>query len=222
ALKSALVAKRKPPGSRLGEGGGGEGGGEGGDAIEETNPKATPLLPFLKALKSMFSTIIAAGLLNLNITSPRPPPNNQPPPTLLDSNDDEDIYWHGYTPQSIIANNKLTDAVTILTHPVKKKVFDRTFINSPQQYEGRRIVDENGASGDAKQQQQRKQIALTKASEWRASLLHGHERDSGFDEEEFGRVRSLKGTSVGERFMVWVASGMCGEVVAGWVEGMEV
>ncbi|TKA66129.1 hypothetical protein B0A55_09696 [Friedmanniomyces simplex] len=247
ALRGALVAKKKElSGSVGGEGGGG--GGENGDAMKDIKPKATSLPPCLEALISFFSTATKIDSRDPYTTPPPPPTTDTPsPPTTplylysqqQEEEKEEDYYWHHPTSSAILARNRLTDAITILSHPVKKKVYDRTFINSLQKYEGCRIaeLDNNadegagrGAQAKQLQLQHRKNLALARASHWRSSLLHSHERASSSssssgrhdeEREEFGRVRSLRGTNARERGICGVASGMCGEVLGGFVEGME-
>ncbi|KAK3643320.1 hypothetical protein LTR56_010276 [Elasticomyces elasticus] len=111
--------------------------------------------------------------------------------------------------------NQLDDAIALLTHPVKKKVYDRHYLVQLKKYESRRIMEMEG--DDAM-----RRVELAKAGLWRKSLLHGHERDSPYDEEVFGRVSSIQRFSGWERELSAAASGWAGNVIAGWVEGMEV
>ncbi|TKA72222.1 hypothetical protein B0A55_07293 [Friedmanniomyces simplex] len=259
ALRGALAAKKKELSGSVGGEGGGGGDGKGGGAMKDIKTKATPLPPCLESLKWLFTTTASKSDSLDPHTTPQPQPpttTDTPSPTTTplyfysqqqEEEKEEDYYWHHPTFSAILARNKLTDAITILSHPVKKKVYDRTFINSLQNYEGCRIAEldnnaDEGAGRGAKakqlQLQHRKNLALARASHWRSSLLHSHERASSssssssssspsssgrYDEEreEFGRVRSLRGTNGRERGICGVASGMCGEVLGGFVERME-
>ncbi|KAK4951216.1 hypothetical protein LTR10_010189 [Elasticomyces elasticus] len=111
--------------------------------------------------------------------------------------------------------NELDGAIVVLTHPVKKKVYDRHYLVQLKKYESRRIMEMEG--DDA-----RRRVELAKAGLWRKSLLYGHERHSPYDEEVFGRVSSLQAYDGRERELSAAASGWAGNVIAGWIEGMEV
>ncbi|KAK4888039.1 hypothetical protein LTR27_013011 [Elasticomyces elasticus] len=114
----------------------------------------------------------------------------------------------------IMETNQLDGAIALLTHPVKKKVYDRHYLVQLKKYESRRIMEMEG--DDAM-----RRVELAKAGLWWKSLLHGHERDSPYDEEVFGRMSSIQRFSGWERELSTAASGWAGNVIAGWVEGME-
>ncbi|KAK3639568.1 hypothetical protein LTR56_012353 [Elasticomyces elasticus] len=111
--------------------------------------------------------------------------------------------------------HQLDDAIALLTHPVKKKVYDRHYLVQLKKYESRRIMEMEG--DDAM-----RRVELAKAGVWRKSLLYGHERDSPYDEEVFGRVSSVQAYDGRERELSAAASGWAGTVIAGWVELMDV
>ncbi|KAK5676521.1 hypothetical protein LTS10_010822 [Elasticomyces elasticus] len=127
----------------------------------------------------------------------------------------QDIDAETMSTSAIMKANELDDAIALLTLPVKKKVYDRHYLVQLKKYESRRIMEMEGDDAT-------RHLELAKAGLWRKSLLHGHERDSPYDEEVFGRVSSLQGVSGRERELSAAASGWAGNVIAGWVEGMEV
>ncbi|KAK5685769.1 hypothetical protein LTR17_026949 [Elasticomyces elasticus] len=126
----------------------------------------------------------------------------------------QDINAESMSTSAIMKANELDDAIALLTHLVKKKIYDRHYLVQLKKYESRRIMEMEGDDAT-------RRVELAKAGLWRKSLLHGHERDSPYDEEVFGRVSSLQGFSGRERELSAAASGWAGNVIAGWVEGME-
>ena len=76
----------------------------------------------------------------------------------------DDTLWHCPFTSDIIKANNLDSAYAILTHPVKKKVWDYTHRTALQRYEGRRIASNITTRA-------RRDSALWRAKDWRDSLI---------------------------------------------------
>ena len=113
----------------------------------------------------------------------------------------------------IVAINKLEDAFQILAHPVKKKAYDMTFRASLQAWELRRI-------GRAIPRYLSRGPAEAKARKWRRSLELGHDPNYDYDEAEFNRVDCL-GRFESRELSLLTASMACGEVIASFIDGMD-
>ncbi|KAF2770310.1 hypothetical protein EJ03DRAFT_350637 [Teratosphaeria nubilosa] len=118
------------------------------------------------------------------------------------------------TAETIVRRNTLDDAYSILAHPVRRKAYDLKHLHELQQYEKSRISQSRPSA---------RAVALADAAKWRALLQKGCK--STLDAKMMGDLGwaawSLEMYGEHEK-AASATSMMSGEVVAGFVDLMEV
>ncbi|KAH9825607.1 hypothetical protein Tdes44962_MAKER04049 [Teratosphaeria destructans] len=118
------------------------------------------------------------------------------------------------TAEAIVRRNTLDDAYSILAHPVRRKAYDSKHLHELQQYEKCRISQSRPSA---------RAVALADAAKWRALLQKGCK--STLDAKMMGDLGwaawSLEMYGEHEK-AASATSMMSGEVVAGFVDLMEV